>query len=226
MLVITNTISHYRANGHITKGGAMSREMSSLIQQLKTEQLEVKLALQCAPLIAGLKVSNLLIISKKDEFRLLALIKNSGFCAYSLLQSDDKVTFLLFNRYQLENFLAASPVLHLLSQSGYTRFSLDEILRKFSLRYEKYMNNHECFPHEMGVLLGYPIEDVKGFIDNAGKNFLYSGYWKVYANVSEKVHIFNLFDNARKDIIKQIISGTAIEDIIANYQIELQCAAV
>ena len=113
----------------------MSREMSSLIQQLKTEQLEVKLALQCAPLIAGLKVSNLLIISKKDEFRLLALIKNSGFCAYSLLQSDDKVTFLLFNRYQLENFLAASPVLHLLSQSGYTRFSLDEILRKFSLRY-------------------------------------------------------------------------------------------
>lgn len=101
MLVITNTISHYRANGHITKGGAMSREMSSLIQQLKTEQLEVKLALQCAPLIAGLKVSNLLIISKKDEFRLLALIKNSGFCAYSLLQSYDKVTFLLFNRYQL-----------------------------------------------------------------------------------------------------------------------------
>ena len=88
------------------------------------------------------------------------------------------------------------------------------------------MNNDECFPHEMGVLLGYPIEDVKGFIDNAGKNFLYSGYWKVYANVSEKVHIFNLFDNARKDIIKQIISGTAIEDIIANYQIELQSAAV
>lgn len=66
----------------------------------------------------------------------------------------------------------------------------------------------------------------KGFIDNEGKNFLYSGYWKVYANVSEKVHIFNLFDNARKDIIKQIISGTAIEDIIANYQIELQSAAV
>ena len=63
-------------------------------------------------------------------------------------------------------------------------------------------------------------------VDNEGKNFLYSGYWKVYANVSEKVHIFNLFDNARKDIIKQIISGTAIEDIIANYQIELQSAAV
>lgn len=46
------------------------------------------------------------------------------------------------------------------------------------------MNGEQQFPHEMGLLLGYPIEDVVGFMEHSGKEYLYSGYWKVYENVS------------------------------------------
>ena len=50
--------------------------------------------------------------------------------------------------------------------------------------YEAYLNDeHKQFPHEMGLLLGYPIEDVRGFIEHNGCGCLYSGYWKVYRNV-------------------------------------------
>ena len=42
------------------------------------------------------------------------------------------------------------------------------------------------FPHEIGLLLGYPPEDVSGFIENGGKNFLCSGYWKVYKGRQEQ----------------------------------------
>lgn len=43
----------------------------------------------------------------------------------------------------------------------------------------------EDFPHEIGLFLSYPIEDVLGFIENRGKNYILNGYWKVYGNEEE-----------------------------------------
>lgn len=37
------------------------------------------------------------------------------------------------------------------------------------MRYEAYVQKGKAFPHEIGVLLGYPAEDVKGFVVNEGK---------------------------------------------------------
>ena len=54
------------------------------------------------------------------------------------------------------------------------------------------------FPHEIGVLLGYPAEDVKGFVVNEGKNYLYSGYWKVYGDLSEAKQLFTNLTGRRK----------------------------
>ena len=62
--------------------------------------------------------------------------------------------------------------------------------------------NH--FPHELGLLLGYPLDDVEGFIKNDGKNCLYTGYWKVYANVPAKRNLFRRFECAREELMKQI----------------------
>ena len=38
------------------------------------------------------------------------------------------------------------------------------------------MEEKGAFPHEIGLLLGYPVEDVLGFIRYQGKNYLYTGY--------------------------------------------------
>ncbi len=37
------------------------------------------------------------------------------------------------------------------------------------------------FPHEIGFFLGYPYDDVVGFIENKGENCLCVGCWKVYS---------------------------------------------
>ena len=50
-------------------------------------------------------------------------------------------------------------------------------------------------PHEIGVFLGYPIWDVKGFIDNKGKDFKYCGTWKVYNNTDYAKIYFRLCFN-------------------------------
>ena len=51
------------------------------------------------------------------------------------------------------------------------------------------------FPHEIGLFLGYPPEDVKGFIENHAKNYKFTGYWKVYGDEAEAK---KLFDRYRK----------------------------
>jgi hypothetical protein len=40
----------------------------------------------------------------------------------------------------------------------------------------------EDYPHEIGLFLGYPLEDVVGFIENRGRNFTCCGYWKAYGD--------------------------------------------
>ena len=44
---------------------------------------------------------------------------------------------------------------------------------------KQYASGEQGFPHEIGVFLGYPVEDVEGYMQNDGKNFLLVGYWKM-----------------------------------------------
>ena len=79
------------------------------------------------------------------------------------------------------------------------------------------MNDRKIFPHEMGILLGYPIEDVLGFMEQKGKNYLYSGYWKVYRDVSAKKKIFAQYENAKEELILWLEYGYEIHSIIRLY---------
>jgi hypothetical protein len=56
-------------------------------------------------------------------------------------------------------------------------------------------------PHEVGIFLGYPPEDVQAFIDNAGKNCLCCRYWKVYHNAQQAQETFRKIDAAASDAI-------------------------
>lgn len=46
------------------------------------------------------------------------------------------------------------------------------------------------FPHEIGLFLGYPFDDVMGFITNKGENYLSQGCWKVYSNQHDAEECF------------------------------------
>lgn len=195
----------------------MSQEIYEIVKGMDLENIETQLALQCAPLITGLKVSNLLIISKGNEEVVKRILNRTGISYYRLIQTRTKTTFLLFRRNELEEFLADENVRNVLMKAGYKSLQIDKILRTFSLRYEAYMQGDKCFPHEMGLLLGYPVEDVVGFVENNGKNFLYSGYWKVYENQKAKVKLFDKFKVAEETLIHLLSNGLSMSDIIDIY---------
>lgn len=195
----------------------MSQEIYEIVKGMDLENIETQLALQCAPLITGLKVSNLLIISKGNEEVVKRILNRTGISYYRLIQTRTKTTFLLFRRNELEEFLADENVRNVFMKAGYKSLQIGKILRTFSLRYEAYMQGDKCFPHEMGLLLGYPVEDVVGFVENNGKNFLYSGYWKVYENQKAKVKLFDKFKVAEETLIHLLSNGLSMSDIIDIY---------
>lgn len=49
------------------------------------------------------------------------------------------------------------------------------------------------FPHEIGLFLGYPPEDVKGFIECGGRDCKACGYWKVYGDVWKAETLFRKY---------------------------------
>ena len=198
----------------------MSQEVFELVQGMDLKSIETQIALQCAPLISGLKVSNLLIISAEDEALVRVILRRSGMSFFRLLRTGEKVTFLLFRKNPLEAYLKQQEVEAMLAEAGYAELSLGNILSTFQKRYAHYMSAGGRFPHEMGLLLGYPAEDVKGFVENEGKNFLYSGYWKVYADVEEKRRLFQKFENAKETVIQLLSYGVGIQDILDIYKDE------
>ncbi|MBR1930359.1 MAG: DUF3793 family protein [Lachnospiraceae bacterium] len=202
----------------------MSQELWEIVQRGELEEAELQLALQCAPLIAGLKVSNLLNIRKDLFSRMKEIVKDSHLSWFLLLENEEKVTVLLYHRRSLETYLAQGKVREQLRKAGYRSLTLRDILSGFRERYRRYMHSQcgddrytkdrEEFPHEMGLLLGYPVEDVEGFVKNKGNNFLCTGYWKVYENQDRKQKLFERFEHAKENLIWLLSYGMSMGDII------------
>ncbi len=204
----------------------MSQETWEIVQNREVNGIELQLALQCAPLIAGLKVSNLLNISREDFSAVKEIVRNSYISWYPLLERGNKMTILLYHRKSLEHYLEGEGALKILREAGYQNLSFEGILEEFRIRYRRYMEEREDFPHEMGVLLGYSVEDVEGFMKYKGDGFLCSGYWKVYADKEGKQRLFADFENAKERMIRLLSNGSSMEDIMAVCGRQLQKDAI
>ena len=55
------------------------------------------------------------------------------------------------------------------------------------------LRTEEEFPHEVGLFLSYPPEDVQGFIDHRAMDFKCAGLWKVYGDQQRAQALFDRF---------------------------------
>jgi hypothetical protein len=145
---------------------------------------------------------------------MVEIVKHSQFSWYPLFETEEKIIVLLFDKVSLEAYLRMNKVRKIFKEAGYKKLSLNDILAEFCIRYREYMEKKFNFPHEMGLLLGYPTEDVEGFILHKGSNCLCVGYWKVYANKERKLKIFDSFEQAKERLIQLLSYGVSMGDII------------
>lgn len=76
------------------------------------------------------------------------------------------------------------------------------------------MRTENRFPHEVGLFLSYPPEDVKGFIDNRAENYKDAGMWKVYGDVENARKMFRKFKKCTDLYYRMWKAGMSIDKLI------------
>ena len=71
------------------------------------------------------------------------------------------------------------------------------------------------FPHEIGVFLGYPLEDVVGFIRHRGKNYTCSGCWKAYGDPTQARERFEQYRRCTAHCTDRFRRGACIAELTA-----------
>ena len=71
------------------------------------------------------------------------------------------------------------------------------------------LKQQEDFPHEIGLFLSYPPEDVKGFLEHRPCKCV--GCWKVYENEEAAKKTFAKYKACTRVYCRQLASGIDIE---------------
>ncbi len=192
----------------------MSEEAFQMVKDMDMDEIRTRIAVHCAPLLAGVKMSNLLTVSKEQKKSIRNIFANTDISCHVLWESEDKVTFLLYIRSWMNGYLNRRDVKALMEKLGYRGMSRIRILECVRERYTAHMEQQGPFPHEIGLLLGYPPEDVEGFMKNQGKNFLCAGYWKVYGNPAKAIRTFRAYDRAQAAVMAMVRQGSNIQEIL------------
>ena len=195
----------------------MSFDIVDIVKGMDNTSVSLQLALQCAPVIVGIKISNLLTISAKRLKELSAILRKTNLSFRVIYPGRERLVILIYKEEELREYLEREEIKAFIRKCNYKSSDINQIFPVFIKRYMKYMELKQDFPHELGVFLGYPIEDVEGFIINNGKNYLHSGYWKVYKDAEAKIRLFKSYEKVQTEIVRMLYEGIDIISIINNY---------
>lgn len=186
------------------------------LQTGNDERLSLMIGMHCAPLLMRSKISNIMTIDKSDFSGIRRILKDTDI-SYRLLKSrGNKLILFLYRERDFVTYLSEPAVHSFLVKLGYeTKVDPMHLLNQLAKKIFFYGNGEIAFPHEIGIFLGYPLCDVKGFIENFGQNALYSGYWKVYENVSETKELFARFEQDKELVVHKIISGYTLPELLS-----------
>ena len=179
------------------------------------EKLERLLANHCAPVLCRKKTANLVAAGQELAAYLPEVLDGSGISWTKLCSCRKYCHLLFYDRERLESYLNREEHRRFLQACGYGDRKLPEQLLLLAERYERYQKKGGEFPHEIGLFLEYPLEDIEGFILHQGKDALECGYWKVYGNVERAREIFRLYDSLRQTLTALVAAGFSLKESAA-----------
>jgi len=167
----------------------------------------------CSPTLAGIKVASLFScenpsdIGLKDDIRSFnRRLLPCGVTVIPVKQMNGKTLIYVYRPKLLRAYLAQDKVRRVLTKFGYDATDMNSCIIRMISR----LKGNE-FPHEIGLFLGYPPEDVIGFIENNGRNYKICGMWKVYGDECKCSKIFDKYKMCTCALIEQYRSGSTVE---------------
>ncbi len=175
-----------------------------------SEQLLVQ---HCSPTLAGLKTGSLFTCACGDSQALGETVDRwnrrlagKGLRLTLLRRRNGRALLYLFRPERLRRDLCRDAAAALLRPRGYDSDCAEACLAHLRRRLE----GSEEFPHEIGLFLGYPPEDVRGFLDGR-TDCTCVGCWKVYGDARAAEKLFNRYRKCTQVYCRQLAGGKPIE---------------
>ncbi|OOM13850.1 DUF3793 family protein [Clostridium saccharobutylicum] len=183
------------------------------------EYIENFLVYNTSLVIAGVKPAVTITIKKNnkkiyDNWNQFGkdFIDNIKLKSIELRESDDSIILMIYDEEILKKEVLSKDNMKFLINLGYSsEAKIEGYINTLKSRYEKY----HC-PHELGLFLGIPFEDVKDFMECTTKKCLLCGYWKVYNNSGQAKIIFNQYNKVKEYTMKSMLKGNLSQDLVFN----------
>ena len=171
---------------------------------------------QGAPTLAGIKTGSLFPCPCEDRRALLSDIRRlnrrlspKGLCLLPIRFLGGQALLYLYRPAELRRDLRDAQAAQLLRQAGYGEESCARCVARLACRFRESGE----FPHEVGLFLSYPPEDVKGFIDHRACGFKCAGLWKVYGDEEKARSLFAKYRKCTEIYCALWQSGSRLEQL-------------
>lgn len=121
----------------------------------------------------------------------------------------------------MEAFIGRDPEATMLEVEGYDPADPDSCVDRLQARVlgfdarPRNPDGTDRFPHEVGFLLGYPIDDVMGFVRTRAA-VLARGWWNVYSDLGRGRRVFRLLDSCTALAARRLMQGATLPDLAAS----------
>lgn len=180
------------------------------------KSIEKELIRHCSPTLASLKTASLFTLGCADRRELNAalrewniLLSDKGVAMIALRETHGRALIYVFRKDRLRRDLCCPRTERFLKNNGYGSTGIGTALS--TLR--AHLTELGGFPHEIGLFLGYPLDDVIGFIENNGRNCKCAGCWKVYCNACEAAKTFARFKKCERVYMRLWEQGTSVRQL-------------
>ena len=171
---------------------------------------------QSAPTLAGIKTGNLFTAEfvnheiAMDEIRQLNVsLTPKGVRVIPLRESKNRMLIYVYRPNCLQVDFTNEDLLEMLRNLKYPVSNPERCIVCLAQR----LRECEVFPHEIGLFLGYPPEDVKGFIENKAQNYKIVGTWKVYGDEQTAMNLFEEYRKCTEICYRKWKNGADVEQL-------------
>lgn len=174
-----------------------------------------------APTLAGIKTGSLINVdcgndSKRqichDIREMNRSFSGKGIRAVPLRFHNGKVLLYIYRPVFLAKDLENEQAKRLLKERDYPLDCIEDAVATLAKKTSHYGNSQD-FPHEIGLFLGYPVEDVKGFIEHKYDGCKLVGAWKVYGDVQKSAALFARYRRCTNSYRMHWRQGKTLNDL-------------
>lgn len=178
-----------------------------------------------APSFCGIKPANMFSVSKevfcrKEYENWEERFSLHGLESFFIELSGTRILMFVYNKSWTERILSVPYVKKYLEGKGYDYSGRKDFFSMLKTR----LDSSSDFPHEIGIVLGYPVEDVIAFEKCSGKNCKYCGAWKCYSDVDNARNCENRFRECSRLCSRWFDEGCSVTQIVKKYKEVFQAA--